>query len=202
MQPTTGALLQKPHAHAEEDRSDAPVPTSSPRTALADKPIIRFIDRPVSFNLVLGIATPVGEVGGLVECNVIPWMAIGIGVGASPAGPQYGGTIRLRALRSEKGAAHALDLVAGGSGGAYEKLFNSSDDPRGTPRMLAFWVQPSVEYEFLASSGFRFTTGIGAAVRVARSDETCTSTGAAAPCSPVSVPPIVPTFNLSFGFAI
>src|SRR5260221_13843954 len=37
-----------------------------------DKPMVRFIDRPVSFSLVLGLATPVGEVGGLIECSVAP----------------------------------------------------------------------------------------------------------------------------------
>jgi hypothetical protein len=184
-----------------QEREATVEPLTKSSHAIDTRPTVRFMDRPVSLNLVLGMATPAGEVGGLVECSVAPWIALGIGIGASFSGPQYGAMLRLRTLRWEKAAAHALDFVVAGSGGAYEPLYVSSDDPREYTTTVAFWIQPSVEYELLAGTGFRFTAGVGAAIRAATSAETCASQ-AGVRCSAVHVPSAIPTVSTSFGFGI
>jgi len=61
--------------------------------------LFRFTDRPLMVSLVVGFATPTGEIGVTAEYNLTSWFAAGIGVGTNVIGMQLAASGRLRLAR-------------------------------------------------------------------------------------------------------
>jgi len=157
---------------------------------------MRFADRPLSINLVLGVATPTGEAGITAEYSFSDRFAAGVGAGESLLGIQLAAFGRVRLVTwGRHDTAHGLDFVAAFSTGEYEGIFFSGDS--GTWKERAYWVQNGIDYEHVTRSGFHFATGIGVAVLVGSSDvrQDCVDS---CPKPPQSV---WPTIHVTFGFS-
>ena len=74
---------------------------------------MRFADRPLSIDLVLGVATPTGEAGLTAEYSFSDRFAAGVGAGESLLGIQLAALGRVRLVTWGKhDMAHGLDFVA------------------------------------------------------------------------------------------
>jgi hypothetical protein len=170
-------------------RADSQLPSNAP---------LRFTDRPLTINFVLGLATPTGEIGGTAEYNFAEWFAAGVGVGTNFTGTQLAVSGRCRFAQYEgQGVAHGFDFVGAVAGGRYtERLTSPSNSDGGGLKEQAYWVQVGLDYEFIRS-GFHFATGIGVAVLVSSSDvqESC---GIYCPTSS----DVLPTVHITLGFGI
>jgi len=170
---------------------------ASGQTQPAPQRVLRFTDTPLAVGFVLGIGTPVGEIGGTAEYSFSDRLAAGIGVGTSNVGVQVAASGRLRlALYQGPGVAHAFDFVAAFASGRYQGgIFLMGDNGYWDER--AYWVQGSLDYEVLRS-GFRFATGFGFAQLVGSSDakQVCVDYCPKAPRD------LWPTMHVTIGFAI
>jgi hypothetical protein len=158
---------------------------------------LRFADRPLSINFVLGFATPTGEIGGTAEYNFADQIAAGVGIGTSPVGAQLAASGRLRFARwGGAEVAHALDFVAAFSTGPYEG-FNPKGD-NGYWRERAYWIQGGLDYEFVRREGFHLATGLGFAALMGSSSahETCVD------YCPKSPQDFWPTVHITLGLSI
>jgi hypothetical protein len=172
-----------------------------PAVARAETPLVpegqlRFTDKPLTVNFVLGFATPTGEIGATAEYNFANWFAAGAGVGTNSIGTQLAAFGRFRlATYQGPGVAHGLDLVAAFSTGQYEWPIANGDS--GYWKERAYWIQAGLDYEVLRP-GFRFATGIGFASLAGSSNarQVCVDYCPKAPQS------ILPTMHVTFGFGI
>jgi len=168
------------------------------QTPPAPQQPLRFSDKPLAVGLVLGIATPVGEIGGTAEYSLADRFAAGIGVGTSNVGVQVAASGRFRlALYQGLGVAHAFDFVAAFATGRYQGgIFLMGDNGYWDER--AYWFQGSIDYEVLTWSGFRLATGIGFAQLVGSSNakQVCVDYCPNAPRN------LWPTVHVTLGFAI
>jgi len=157
----------------------------------------------------LGAGTPVGGLGGVLEYNLAPRFALGAGVGASwtdggslLGSLQVGALGRFRLALSEGNqVAQAFDLVGGFSTGHFVYPIFPGDGPSWSGQ--AYWVQPGLEYELVTRGGFRFASGIGAAIVAAMSG---TSDAASASSGYVlddsKLPRLFLTVDLVIGYAL
>jgi hypothetical protein len=152
--------------------------------------------RPLTINLVLGVGTPTGEIGGTAEYSFVDSFAAGVGVGTDPWGMQLAVSGRFR-LKMDEGphVAHAFDFVAAFATGPYSDLMIG--DLSGNLKERAYWVQVGLDYEFLRA-GFHFATGIGLAF-LAGTSNVMRMCGDYCPPDP---PGVFPTVHLTLGFGI
>ena len=133
----------------------------------------RFTDRPLTLNAIIGIATPVGELGIMSEYSVSSRFAIGAGAGTNLYGIELGVEGLYRLLLSERGAAHALSIGLAFSEAPYERPLDGSGDDWDVRSKHTYWTQTDVRYEFLASYGFKLSIATGVALPVAVTDTEC-----------------------------
>ena len=88
-----GPIPEMPPDEAEVGTSDVPIQAWSTRS-----PRIHFEDRPFQIESRLGLSTSVGEIGAVVEYNLLERVALGAGVGANIWGPEVGAHLRLRPI--------------------------------------------------------------------------------------------------------
>lgn len=154
----------------------------------------RFWDRPLSFNGVLGMATPTGEIGGTAEYSFSKRIAAGAGAGVSPSGIQTAayGRLRLR-VTEDQDRAYATSLVGAFSTGPYAWFGNGGDD--GDWKERAYWIQLGLDYEIL-DPRTRFVIGFGLAMKAGSSNvqRECLD---ACPHEPLA---FLPTLHITFGF--
>jgi hypothetical protein len=167
-----------------------------PETQPAPASVLRFADKPLTINLVLGLGTPTGEIGGTAEYSFVDSFAAGVGVGTNPWGTQLAvsGRFRLKKYEGPR-VAHAFDFVAAFAMGQYSDLMIG--DLSGNLMERAYWVQVDLDYEFLRS-GFHFATGIGLAF-LAGTSNVRRMCGDYCPPDP---PDVFPTMHLTLGFGI
>ncbi len=75
-------------------------------------------DSPWSFDVVLGLGAPTGEIGGALDLAPAPWLSIWIGGGFGAQGPQIAGGARLRPIWTD--AKDAIGVELGVSTGPYK----------------------------------------------------------------------------------
>ncbi len=184
----------------------APAILAAPATPGTAEPV-RFTSRPLTFNAMLGVGTPVGGFGGVVEYNLGSRVAVGAGVGASwlgggsiPGPVQVAALVRYRlAVLEERNIAHAFDSTIAFASGRFRYPLITGDQSSVSER--AYWVQLALEYELVTRGGFRFATGPGIALLAAASDVQDDYSDFA-PLSRSDVPSWFASFDLTFGFGI
>jgi hypothetical protein len=189
----------------------APAVLAEPATPATPEPV-RFTSRPLTFNAMIGLGTPVGGLGGVVEYNLSSRFAVGAGAGVSwyssnitnglPGPVQIAALVRYRAAVFEGTVvAQALDVTGALSTGRfiYPAFGGGGDGSSVTER--AYWIQAALEYELVTRGGFRFATGPGIALLAAASD---VQDGYSdyEPLAHSDLPTWIATFDLTFGFGI
>ena len=129
-------------------------------------------DKPVAVHAILGLGTPVGYAGAMVEYSPHPVVAIGAGAGLGGGtentdclasgvagvcdGPlsdrvQLAAMARFRVMRWEE---LAFTVGAGASGGGYSWDEFTTDEPAHKSADLAYWGNLELGVEYRAESGF------------------------------------------------
>ena len=117
-----------------------------PETQPAPASVLRFADKPLTLNLVLGLGTPTGEIGATAEYSLTDLLAVGVGVGIGVGGPQLATSGRFRlALYEGPHVAHGFDFVAAFATGRYGEL-TWGGDLTGTYSERAYWIQLGLDY--------------------------------------------------------
>jgi hypothetical protein len=171
---------------------------------------VRFTDRPLTLNAVVGVATPVGEIGVLGEYSITSRFTVGAGAGANLYGPAFGVVGGYRALFFERASAQALAIRLGLSEGPYQTpswLFGLLENQQVVKVTHTYWVQAEAGYELLASSGFHLLVATGIAMPFAASDARCDNAvgvGTNQPCGDLIDKVYAPlwTFTVALGFGV
>lgn len=158
--------------------------------------------RPLSLDVIAGLGTPVGYIGGGVDVAPVNWLSVGAGMGES-TGLQIAVWGGVRLVGNEH---QALGLRAVFSTGPFEGApwpnLGENDYWRKVRR--AYWLSPEVGYELRTSGGFDFRVFGGGAVLLNPSDATCERNGALIDCAdPLSGgrPNVVPYVGIALGYA-
>jgi hypothetical protein len=182
-------------------------PINTPPGVMALAPF-RFTRRPLSLNAVVGVGSPVGGFGGVVEYSVASRFALGVGAGAGwydGGYVRFPGPLQLAALARYRIFVHegvsdaqAFALVGAFASGRFIYPFLPGNDTSYVDER-AYWVQGALEYELQKGNGFRFTAGAGFAALVATSDVKNEYSDA----GPIAgTPRWFPSFYVSFGAGI
>lgn len=162
----------------------------------------------------LGLGTPVGALGTVIEYSPAPAVGIGVGAGIG-SGPDNGsgvkGALALR-LRPARGAHNALVVGAAYSVGGYESGWFEPDTPvdygRPPPRPIystqwAHFAQLELGWERRAESGFLLRLSLGFAWLLNVRDLQCRQGGhdCAASALGTGAQGTLPTLDVTLGFA-
>jgi len=211
-----GLVLASGTARAQEEPGDP----SAERAAPARPRPFTFTDRPLTIDAVLGLGTPVGIIGGIVQYDVARWLALGAGAGANIAGLQLAALARLRPFTWERpwgtiGIELGGALSTGAYGGQLDVGPLISDRPPDPDEQVysnswLAWAQADVGFELKTRGGFHLIAAEGLGWPLNASSGHCArqDTGAPVACDPShlsggSYPELLnPIFTLMLGWSL
>ena len=171
----------KPDRGAEPPRVDSNADDSTTEVAAGPDTADLFAMRRWAFEGHLGIATPVGSAGVIVEYSPLPFLGVGAGAGAG-SGPDNGnhfhGALVARA-RPLRGTTNALVLEGAYSFGGFKHLELFTGDVPNDWSVAGgnwtHWAQTDLGWEQRWDTGLLLHLSLGAAWLLDRSDVTCPS---------------------------
>lgn len=177
---------------------------------------LRFDERPLNLQIRFGASTSVGELGVVVEHDVLDRLNLGVGFGTNIVGMMPGVHVRLRpiVLRNSSGrVTHALVAELGGSRGLYQGSYadgvadlmcgggsGCDDEPIYTKREV-WWSQFELGWEMRSASGLLLRASTGAAMTVPNPVWRCSRNDAEVACTGLPPARFVPVLTFAIGYA-
>jgi hypothetical protein len=185
----TEALTAPPASLPNDDTVSEEAQEAPPRSTSPSEPDVlgnAWEQRPLSLELHVGIATPTGVFGGVLDYSILPWLSLGCGVGTNFVGPAGECRLRIRWIRPRN---QALYIGAGVSGGphiqnsltqagifafAIAPMSAMGHSPPPAPRVWEFakWANIEFGYERRKATGWVIRPYVGVAVLLNPGDST------------------------------
>jgi hypothetical protein len=203
--PVTPALIASAPPNDAEPVASAPPTDVAESPASTSSPASTFDVRRLALEGHLGIGTPVGSLGAVLEYAPLPFLGLGagLGVGSGPSsGNHFHGAVVAR-FRPARGPKDALVIGLGYSFGGYQRFhLNIDGDPSNDALQAdwAHWAQADIGWERRTPKGFLIRLSMGGAALLNPASLRCDDAAFSSSCRSASSEGLF-TFDLALGYA-